>query len=60
MPVVGEGSSEDDAVSVPARWVFHIQVRFGNRPSLRIHFLAEEVNLGIWIDRTGQQAALSK
>ena len=58
MTVVGKGCSEDDAVRVPAGWVFHIQVRFGNRPSLRVHLLAEEMNLGVRIDRAGQQVAV--
>ena len=50
MAVVGERAAEGDVVRVATRRVLHEEVRLGDRPRLRVHFLAEEVDVRLRID----------
>ncbi len=45
MAVVGERAAERDVVGIAAGRLLHEEIRFRDRPGLRVHLLAEEVNI---------------
>ena len=51
MTVVGQRAAEGDVVCIAARRVLHEEIGLGDRPGLRVHFLAEEVDVGLRVDR---------
>ena len=59
MAVVGEGASESDVFRVAARRVLHEDVGLGDRPGLRVHLLAEEMDLRLRIDGGTNQLAVA-
>ena len=58
MAIVGKRAAVRDVVSIAAGGVLHEEVGLRDGPRLGIHFLAEEVNLGVLVDRRPEQAAV--
>ena len=51
VPVMGKRAAERDVVRVPTGRVLHEEVGLGDRPRLRVHLLAEEVDIRLCVDR---------
>ena len=51
MPVVGQRAAESDVVGVAAGRVLHVEVGLGDGEGLGVHLLAEQVDLGVRVDR---------
>ncbi len=56
--VVGERAAEGDVVGVAAGRVLHEQVGLRDRPGLGVHLLAEQMDLGVRVDRGPEQLAV--
>ena len=58
MAIVRERAAEGDVVGVAPRGVLHEEVGLGDREGLRVHLLAEEVNVGLRVDGRAEDVAV--